>query len=166
MYCPAGFTNAFGGVENGDAKQRLAPNVTAKSMGTGLTPMLMAHFMAIGAMSTAVAVLLMNIVSNEVAKYIAASITVGWKPPNELSNEDDTHPEIPVFSKAVDIGIIAAMSMMLSQLMVLYAASTLRKHPVNTVKRPAIMTAVTGATMLNAIAAIIPIIITAATGAL
>ena len=46
MYCPAGFTSALGGVENGDAKQRLAPKVTAKSIGTGLTPMLVAHCIA------------------------------------------------------------------------------------------------------------------------
>ena len=153
-------------MENGDAKQRLAPSVTAKSIGIGLTSMLMAHFMAMGAISTAVAVLLMNMVSSDVAKYIAASITVGWKPPSDLSNDADTHVEMPVFSKAMDIGIMAAMSIILSQFIVLYAASTLRKQPVSTVSNPAITTAVTGATMLNAIVTIIAIIITAAIGAL
>ena len=61
-------TRAFGGVENGDAKQRLAPNVTANRNGTGLTPTCMALLIAIGAISTAVAVLLINIVMKEVVK--------------------------------------------------------------------------------------------------
>ena len=38
VYCPAGMTRAFGGVENGDAKHMLAPTVTANRNGTGLTP--------------------------------------------------------------------------------------------------------------------------------
>ena len=63
-------TRALGGVEKGDAKQRLAPSVTAKRNGTGLTPTCMALFMAIGAISTAVSVLLMNMVINDVVKYI------------------------------------------------------------------------------------------------
>ena len=62
----------MGGVENGDAKQRLAPSVTAKRKGTGLTPICRALLIAIGARSTAVAVLLINIVINEVVKYIPA----------------------------------------------------------------------------------------------
>ena len=75
-------TKAFGGVENGEAKQRLAPNVTAKRNGTGLTPTGLtptckALLIAIGAMSTAVAVLLMNIVRNDVVKYIPAISNIG-----------------------------------------------------------------------------------------
>ena len=70
-------TKAFGGVENGEAKQRLAPNVTAKRNGTGLTPTCKALLIAIGAMSTAVAVLLMNIVRNDVVKYIPAISNIG-----------------------------------------------------------------------------------------
>ena len=66
--------------------------------------------------------------------------------PNPLTNELDMYSDAPVFSNAKDIGIIAAMSTILSQLMVLYAASTLRKQPVNTINKPAMMTAVTGAT--------------------
>lgn len=31
-------TNAFGGVENGEAKHSEAPKVTANNMGSGLTP--------------------------------------------------------------------------------------------------------------------------------
>ena len=73
VYCPAGITSAFGGVENGDAKHMLAPNVTAKRKGTGFTPTCMALLSAMGAKSTAVAVLLMNIVINEVVKYMPAS---------------------------------------------------------------------------------------------
>ena len=52
----------------------------------------------------------------------------------------------PVFSNAVAMGIIAAMSTMLSQLTVLYAAPTLRRQPVMTISNAATMTAVTGAT--------------------
>ena len=68
VYWPAFITKALGGVEKGEAKQRLAPSVTAKRNGTGLTPIPTAQLMAMGAISTAVAVLLMNIVRNEVAK--------------------------------------------------------------------------------------------------
>ena len=59
-------TSALGGVEKGEAKHRLAPNVTAKRNGRGFTFNDMALCMAIGAMSTAVAVLLINNVINEV----------------------------------------------------------------------------------------------------
>ena len=68
VYCPAGMTRALGGVENGDAKHIDAATVTAKRNGTGLTPIPMAHCRAIGAISTAVTVLLMKIVMTEVAK--------------------------------------------------------------------------------------------------
>ena len=61
-------TRAFGGVENGEAKHMLAPTATAKRRGTGLMPICAALCMAIGASSTAVAVLLMNIVINDVVK--------------------------------------------------------------------------------------------------
>ena len=68
VYCPAGITSALGGVENGEAKHILAPTVTANKKGTGLTPICMALCRAIGASKTAVAVLLINIVINEVVK--------------------------------------------------------------------------------------------------
>lgn len=61
-------TNALGGVENGDAKHMLAPRVTANRKGTGLTPICCALCKAMGASSTAVAVLLMNMVIREVVK--------------------------------------------------------------------------------------------------
>ena len=70
-------TRALGGVENGDAKQRLAPSVTANNIGTGLTPICTALLIAMGAISTAVAVLLINIVINDVVKYIPASNSIG-----------------------------------------------------------------------------------------
>ena len=65
-------TSAFGGVEKGEAKHIDAATVTAKRNGRGLTPIPMAHCKAIGAISTAVTVLLMKIVITEVAKYTAA----------------------------------------------------------------------------------------------
>ena len=68
VYCPAGITKALGGVENGEAKHIEAPTVTAKRNDNGLTPTPTAHWRAIGAISTAVTVLLMNIVIVEVAK--------------------------------------------------------------------------------------------------
>ena len=71
-YCPAGITRALGGVENGDAKHIEAATVTANRNGSGLTPIPMAHCRAMGAISTAVTVLLMNIVISDVAQYIAA----------------------------------------------------------------------------------------------
>ena len=46
----------------------LAATATANSIGTGLTPAVCADAMAMGAMRTAVAVLEMNIVSNDVVK--------------------------------------------------------------------------------------------------
>ena len=66
VYCPADITRALGGVENGDAKHMLAATVTAYMNGTGLTPVCIAHWIAIGAMSTAVTVLLINMVMIEV----------------------------------------------------------------------------------------------------
>ena len=61
-------TSALGGVENGEAKHRLAPYVTANRKGKGLTPKATALCMAIGASRTAVAVLLMNRVISEVVR--------------------------------------------------------------------------------------------------
>ena len=68
MYLPADITNAFGGVENGLAKHMLAATVTANRNGYGLTPIESADYSAIGAKSTAVAVLLINMVRMEVAR--------------------------------------------------------------------------------------------------
>ena len=68
VYCPAFMTRALGGVENGDAKHMLAATATAKSIGTGLTPALMAEARAIGDINTAVAVLEMKRVSSDVVK--------------------------------------------------------------------------------------------------
>ena len=68
VYCPAGITRALGGVENGEAKHMLAPTVTAKRSGTGLIPICAALCKAIGASNTAVAVLLINMVINDVVK--------------------------------------------------------------------------------------------------
>ena len=73
VYCPAFITKAFGGVEKGDAKHMLAATVTANMNGTGLTPIPTAHWRAIGAMRTAVTVLLMNMVISEVTPYMPAS---------------------------------------------------------------------------------------------
>ena len=67
-YLPACITRAFGGVEKGEAKHMLAPSVTAKRYAYGLTPSSVALDKAIGAISTAVAVLLMNMVSRDVVK--------------------------------------------------------------------------------------------------
>lgn len=67
VYCPADITKALGGVENGEAKHMLAATVTANINGTGLTPVCNAHCNAIGAIRTAVTVLLMKIVMTEVA---------------------------------------------------------------------------------------------------
>ena len=67
VYCPADITKALGGVENGEAKHMLAATVTANMNGTGLTPICMAHWRAIGAMRTAVTVLLIKMVITEVA---------------------------------------------------------------------------------------------------
>ena len=66
VYWPADMTSALGGVENGEAKHMLAATVTANMNGTGLTPICIAHWSAIGAMRTAVTVLLMNIVITDV----------------------------------------------------------------------------------------------------
>ena len=80
----------------------------------------------------------------------------------------DIAADAPVFSSATDMGIMAAMSTTLSQLIVLYAASTLRKQPVSTISTAAIITAVTGATGMksNTIMATMSSIMQAAKGAL
>ena len=48
-----------------------------------------------------------------------AKRAVGPKAPKLSTRVCDTKAETPVFSRAVDMGIMAAMSTMLSQLMVL-----------------------------------------------
>ena len=48
----------------------LAPRVTAKRKAIGLAPTSVAALMAMGAIRTAVAVLLMNMVRSEVVKYM------------------------------------------------------------------------------------------------
>ena len=68
VYWPAGITSALGGVEKGEAKHMLAPTATAKRKGTGLASICTALCNAMGARSTAVAVLLINMVSSEVVK--------------------------------------------------------------------------------------------------
>ena len=67
VYWPADITRTFGGVENGEAKDILAATVTANKHGIGLTPIPVAAARAIGAMRTAVTVLLMKIVISDVA---------------------------------------------------------------------------------------------------
>ena len=74
--------------------------------------------------------------------------------------------EVPVFSSATDIGSMAAISTMLSQLIVRYASSTLRRHPHSTIRTAAISTAATAGTQLNTMAAIISSMMPAASGAL
>ena len=68
----------------------------------------------------------------------------------------------------MDIGSIAAKRTIVCQLMVLYAASTLRTQPVITIMTAARSTAVTGATgmLSTTIITIIAIMIRAAIGAL
>ena len=85
-----------------------------------------------------------------------------------MTNDWDTRAEAPVLVRATDMGIMAAMSTMLSQLMVLYAASTVRKQPVRIISTAAISTAVTGATGMksNTIMATMATMTAAATGAL
>lgn len=61
-------TNAFGGVEKGEAKHMLAATVTANRNGIGLTSNWRALCKAIGAISNAVTVLLINMVISEVVK--------------------------------------------------------------------------------------------------
>ena len=119
VYCPAGSTKALGGVEKGDAKHIEAATVTAKRKGIGLTPIPIAHCSAMGAMSTAVTVLLMNMVMIEVAKYTAANATWGLLPPKVLTINSAMALDTPVFSNAVDIGSMAAKSTIVCQLMVL-----------------------------------------------
>ena len=75
--------------------------------------------MAMGAISTAVAVLLINMVSSDVAKYMPASNKVGPIEPSDSTKDLEMMAETPVFSSAIDMGIMAAISTILSQLMVL-----------------------------------------------
>ena len=112
--------------------------------------------------------LLINIVSNEVVKYTPQSNAPGPTEPRADTSEWETIAETPVFSKATDIGIMAAMRIILSQFMVLYAASTFLKHPQITINNAATVTAVTGAMGMKSktIAATIANIMTAAKGAL
>ena len=119
VYCPAGSTKALGGVEKGEAKHIEAATVTAKRNGMGLTPMPTAHCKAMGAISTAVTVLLMNIVINDVAKYTAPSATYGLLVPKVLTMNSAIMADTPVFSRAVDIGNMAANSTIVCQLIVL-----------------------------------------------
>lgn len=119
VYCPAGITRALGGVENGEAKHIEAATVTANRNGSGLTPIPMAHWRAIGAIRTAVTVLLMKMVITEVAKYTAAKATYGPLDPKVLTMKSAIIPEAPVFSRAVDIGSMAAKSTIVCQLIVL-----------------------------------------------
>ena len=119
VYCPAGITKALGGVEKGEAKHIEAATVTAKRKGIGLIPMPIAHCSAMGAISTAVTVLLMKMVMIDVAKYTAASAMCGLLPPKVLTIKSAIIDDTPVFSSAVDIGSIAAKSTMVCQLIVL-----------------------------------------------
>jgi hypothetical protein len=109
----------LGGVEKGLAKHMLAATVTAKRNALGLTPISNAACKAIGAKSTAVAVLLKNSVRNEVVRYIPASTAIGPYGPSPDTIPPDMAAEVPVFSMAVANGIIAAKSTILSQLIVL-----------------------------------------------
>ena len=61
----------------------------------------------------------MNKVSNDVVKYTPAKSDKGPMLPSEATSMWDSIAEAPVFSKATDIGNMAAMSTTLSQLMVL-----------------------------------------------
>lgn len=79
-------TRAFGGVENGDAKHILAAIATANKNGYGLTPIPIAACIDIGANNTAVAVLLINIVSKDVQKYMPASRAYGLIAGSKLAN--------------------------------------------------------------------------------
>lgn len=119
VYCPAGITRAFGGVENGEAKHSDAPRVTANRNGNGLTPYDRALCSAIGAISTAVAVLEINNVITEVVKNIPANSQCGPMVPRLLTSDDETMFDTPVFSRAKLIGIMAAINTVLSQLIVL-----------------------------------------------
>ena len=70
-------TSALGGVENGEAKHILAAIDTANNIDVGFIPNCCAALNAIGARSTAVAVLLINIVMSDVVKYIPAMTAIG-----------------------------------------------------------------------------------------
>ena len=85
-----------------------------------------------------------------------------------MTNISETIPETPVLSRAKAIGNIPAMRTMLSQLMVLYAASTFRKAPEITINNEAIRIAISGEIGIksNIIAITIAIIIIPAMGAL
>ena len=119
VYWPAGNTRALGGVEKGEAKHMLAATDTANRKAMGLTPMPTAHCRAMGAMSTAVTVLLIKMVIIDVAKYTAARATWGLLPPKVLTINSAMALDTPVFSNAVDMGNMAAKSTMVCQLIVL-----------------------------------------------
>ena len=72
-----------------------------------------------GAISTAVTVLLMKMVMIDVAKYTAAKATCGLLAPKVLTMKSAIIDDTPVFSNAVDMGSMAAKSTMVCQLMVL-----------------------------------------------
>ena len=65
------------------------------------------------------AVLLINIVINEVVKYTPANSIYGLLSPKLPTNALETKADTPVFSKANAIGNIPAISTILSQLIVL-----------------------------------------------
>ena len=104
----------------------------------------------------------------EVAKYTPARSSLGPLPPSPSTMAFARISDTPVFSRARDIGSMAAKRTIVSQLIVLYAASTLRMHPVIIIITAARSTAVTGATgmLSTTIRSIMAIIITAAMGAL
>ncbi len=79
----------------------------------------MALSRAIGAISTAVAVLLIKSVIKDVVKYTPAKSIRGPKLPNVATSDPDIISDTPVFSRANDIGIMAAIKTILSQLIVL-----------------------------------------------
>ena len=101
-------------MEKGEAKHILAPTATANIKAWGCKPNDKAVLIAMGAKSTAVAVLLMNIVISEVVKYTPAKSIYGLLSPKLPTNAFDTKADTPVFSKANAIGSIPAMSTILS----------------------------------------------------
>ena len=144
----------------------LADTATANINGYGLTSILTAALIAIGVKSTAVAVLLRNIVTRDVAKYTMASSPLGPTSPNPSSRKPEMAAVIPVLSKATDIGIIDAISTTLLQFILEYASSMLRRHPVTTISTAATSTAATEGIMSSTITMTIASIIMAASGAL
>ena len=106
---------AFGGVQIGVAKQALAATAAGIMNGVGDTPSCSAAAQAIGATRMAVAELLINVDSDEVTIYTPAIAAMGPKSRRFSTSVVAIHAEIPVFDKAVDMGIIAAISTILSQ---------------------------------------------------